>query len=140
MNTGTVAARKAGNMVDLDSDPTNAPGSRPPKRYLDVLELLANGINVYSTLNIQHVESLNDVVAQITRIRVLETVPDSIIDRADDIEIIDIKPQDLIKRMQDGKAYVPKTARRAIENYFSPGNLTALRELALRRAAQLAAA
>ncbi|PYE94834.1 two-component system sensor histidine kinase KdpD [Rhizobium sp. PP-F2F-G38] len=115
---------------------TNAPGSRHPKRYLDVLELLANGIDVYTTLNIQHVESLNDIVAQITRIRVRETVPDSIIDRADDIEIIDITPQDLIKRMQDGKVYVPKTARRAIENYFSPGNLTALRELALRRTAQ----
>ncbi|MCD2180481.1 sensor histidine kinase [Rhizobium sp. GN54] len=115
---------------------TNAPGSRHPKRYLDVLELLAHGIDVYSTLNIQHVESLNDVVAQITRIRVRETVPDSVIDRADDIEIIDITPQDLIKRLQDGKVYVPKTARRAIENYFSPGNLTALRELALRRTAQ----
>lgn len=115
---------------------TNAPGSRHPKRYLDVLELLANGIDVYSTLNIQHVESLNDVVAQITGVRVRETVPDSVIDRADDIEIIDITPQDLIKRLHDGKVYVPKTARRAIENYFSPGNLTALRELALRRTAQ----
>jgi two-component system sensor histidine kinase KdpD len=115
---------------------TNAPGSRHPKRYLDVLELLINGIDVYSTLNIQHVESLNDVVAQITRIRVRETVPDSILDRADDIEIIDITPHDLIKRLQDGKVYIPKTARRAIENYFSPGNLTALRELALRRTAQ----
>lgn len=115
---------------------TNAPGSRHPKRYLDVLELLAQGIDVYSTLNIQHVESLNDVVAQITRIRVRETVPDSVIDRADDIEIIDITPQDLIKRLKDGKVYVPKTARRAIENYFSAGNLTALRELALRRTAQ----
>ncbi|MDO9418388.1 sensor histidine kinase KdpD [Pararhizobium sp.] len=115
---------------------TNAAGSRHPKRYLDVLELLANGIDVYTTLNIQHVESLNDVVAQITRIRVRETVPDSIIDRADDIEIIDITPQDLIKRLQDGKVYVPNTARHAMENYFSPGNLTALRELALRRTAQ----
>jgi two-component system sensor histidine kinase KdpD len=115
---------------------TNAPGSRHPKRYMDVQELLTHGIDVYTTLNIQHVESLNDVVAQITRIRVRETVPDSIIDRADDIEIIDITPQDLIKRMQDGKVYVAKTARRAIENYFSPGNLTALRELALRRTAQ----
>lgn len=115
---------------------TNAPGSRHPKRYLDVQELLSRGIDVYSTLNIQHVESLNDVVAQITRIRVRETVPDSIVDRADDIEIIDITPDDLIKRLADGKVYVPKTARRAIENYFSPGNLTALRELALRRTAQ----
>lgn len=115
---------------------TNAPGSRHPKRYLDVQEILSHGIDVYSTLNIQHVESLNDVVAQITRIRVRETVPDSIIDGADDIEIIDITPDDLIKRLGDGKVYLPKTAKRAIENYFSPGNLTALRELALRRTAQ----
>jgi two-component system sensor histidine kinase KdpD len=115
---------------------TNAPGSRHPKRYLDVQELLDRGIDVYTTLNIQHVESLNDVVAQITRIRVRETVPDSIIDRADDIEIIDLTPDDLIKRLRDGKVYLPKTAKAAIENYFSPGNLTALRELALRRTAQ----
>ena len=115
---------------------TNAAGSRHPKRYMDVEELLARGIDVYSTLNIQHVESLNDVVAQITRVRVRETVPDTIIDRADDVEIIDITPDDLIKRLHDGKVYMVQTARRAIENYFSPGNLTALRELALRRTAQ----
>lgn len=115
---------------------TNAAGSRHPKRYMDVEELLSQGIEVYSTLNIQHVESLNDIVAQITQIRVRETVPDSIIDRADDVEIIDITPDDLIKRLKDGKVYMPTTARRAIENYFSPGNLTALRELALRRTAQ----
>nr|WP_198598375.1 sensor histidine kinase KdpD [Mangrovicella endophytica] len=115
---------------------TNAPGSRHPKRYLDVEELLARGIDVYTTLNIQHVESLNDVVAQITRIRVRETVPDSIIDRADDIEIIDITPDDLIKRLHQGKVYMPRTAERAVQNYFSPSNLTALRELALRRTAQ----
>ncbi|TPJ80960.1 sensor histidine kinase KdpD [Mesorhizobium sp. B2-6-2] len=115
---------------------TNASGSRHPKRYLDVQEILAQGIDVYTTLNIQHVESLNDVVAQITRVRVRETVPDSIIDKADDIEIIDLTPDDLIKRLQDGKVYFPNTAQRAIENYFSPGNLTALRELALRRTAQ----
>ncbi|KQS75385.1 sensor histidine kinase KdpD [Rhizobium sp. Leaf383] len=132
---GILKRRPALALVD-ELAHTNAPGSRHPKRYLDVLELLAKGIDVYTTLNIQHVESLNDIVAQITRIRVRETVPDSIIDRADDIEIIDITPQDLIKRMQDGKVYLPKTARRAIENYFSPGNLTALRELALRRTAQ----
>jgi two-component system sensor histidine kinase KdpD len=115
---------------------SNAPGSRHPKRYLDVEELLAAGIDVYTTINIQHVESLNDVVAQITRIRVRETVPDSIIDRADDIEIIDITPDDLLQRLRDGKVYVAKTATRAINHYFSPGNLTALRELALRRTAQ----
>ena len=115
---------------------SNAPGSRHPKRYLDVEELLAAGIDVFTTLNIQHVESLNDVVAQITRIRVRETVPDSILDRADDIEIIDITPDDLLQRLRDGKVYVAKTATRALAHYFSPGNLTALRELALRRTAQ----
>ncbi len=115
---------------------SNAPGSRHPKRYLDVEELLAAGIDVYTTLNIQHVESLNDVVAKITRIRVRETVPDSVIERADDIELIDLTPEDLIQRLKDGKVYVPHQAERAVKHYFLPGNLTALRELALRRTAQ----
>ncbi len=115
---------------------TNAPGSRHPKRYLDVEELLAAGIDVYTTLNIQHVESLNDVVAQITGIRVRETVPDSILDRADDIEVIDLAPDELMQRLREGKVYVPQQAERALDHYFSPGNLTALRELALRRTAQ----
>jgi two-component system sensor histidine kinase KdpD len=115
---------------------TNAPGSRHPKRYLDVGELLDNGIDVYTAVNIQHIESLNDVVAQITRVRVRETVPDSIIDRADDIELVDLTPNDLIQRLKEGKVYVPKQAERALEHYFSPGNLTALRELALRRTAE----
>ncbi|HVV95325.1 MAG TPA: sensor histidine kinase KdpD [Hyphomicrobiales bacterium] len=114
----------------------NAPGSRHPKRYLDVEELLAAGIDVYTTLNIQHVESLNDVVARITRVRVRETVPDSVLDRADDIEVVDLSPDDLIRRLREGKVYVPEHAARALENYFSPGNLTALRELALRRTAE----
>src|SRR5208283_4251333 len=115
---------------------TNAPGSRHPKRHMDVEELLAAGIDVYSTLNIQHVESLNDVVAKITRIRVRETVPDSIIDRADDVEVVDLTPEDLIQRLKEGKVYVPAQAERAVRHYFQPGNLTALRELALRRTAQ----
>jgi two-component system sensor histidine kinase KdpD len=115
---------------------TNAPGSRHPKRHLDVDELLAAGIDVYTTLNIQHVESLNDVVAKITRIRVRETVPDSIVDQADEIELVDLTPEDLIQRLEEGKIYVPHQAERAIRNYFRPGNLTALRELALRRTAQ----
>jgi two-component system, OmpR family, sensor histidine kinase KdpD len=115
---------------------TNAPGSRHPKRYLDVEEIIAAGIDVFATLNIQHVESLNDVVARITRIRVRETVPDSILDQADDIEVIDLSPEDLIKRLREGKVYVPHQAERAIRHYFSQGNLTALRELALRRTAQ----
>jgi two-component system sensor histidine kinase KdpD len=115
---------------------SNAPGSRHPKRYLDVEELLAAGIDVFTTVNIQHIESLNDVVAQITRIRVRETVPDSVLDAADDIEVIDLSPGDLLQRLRDGKVYVPQTAARALDHYFSPGNLTALRELALRRTAQ----
>jgi two-component system sensor histidine kinase KdpD len=115
---------------------TNAPGSRHPKRYMDVEELLAAGIDIYTTLNIQHVESLNDVVARITRIRVRETVPDSVIDRADEIELIDLTPQALIQRLREGKVYVPQQAERAVRHYFQPGNLTALRELALRRTAQ----
>ena len=115
---------------------TNAPGSRHPKRYLDVEELLAAGIDVYATLNIQHLESLNDVVAKITRVFVRETVPDSILDRADEVEVVDLTPEDLIQRLHEGKVYVPQQAERAIRNYFQPGNLTALRELALRRTAQ----
>src|SRR5947199_3326939 len=114
---------------------TNAPGSRHPKRYLDVEELLNHGIDVYTTVNIQHIESLNDVVAQITHVRVRETVPDSVFDRADAIELVDLTPDDLIERLKEGKVYVPQQAERALEHYFSPGNLTALRELALRRTA-----
>jgi two-component system sensor histidine kinase KdpD len=115
---------------------SNSPGSRHPKRYMDVEELLGAGIDVYATLNIQHVESLNDVVAKITRIRVRETVPDSIIDRADDIELVDLTPDDLIQRLKEGKVYLPRQAERATRHYFQPGNLTALRELSLRRTAQ----
>ena len=98
---------------------TNAPGSRHPKRYLDVEELIAAGIDVYTTLNIQHVESLNDVVARITRIRVRETVPDSILDQADEIEVVDLTPDDLIQRLREGKVYVPHQAERAVRHYFS---------------------
>src|SRR5258706_9715033 len=111
----------------------NAPGSRHPKRYLDVEELLAAGIDVYTTLNVQHIESLNDVVAQITKVRVRETVPDSILDRAEDIELVDLTPADLIARLGEGKVYIREQAQRAVKHFFSPGNLTALRELALRR-------
>ncbi|MBB4857674.1 two-component system sensor histidine kinase KdpD [Novosphingobium chloroacetimidivorans] len=114
---------------------TNAPGSRHPKRYQDVEELLAAGIDVYSTLNIQHVESLNDVVASFTRVRVRETVPDSVLEQAE-IEVVDIPPDELIERLKQGKVYVPHEATRALGHFFSKSNLTALRELALRRAAQ----
>ncbi len=115
---------------------TNVEGSRHPKRYLDVEEILAAGIDVYSTLNVQHLESLNDVVARITRVRVNETVPDSILDRANDVEVVDLTPEDLIQRLKEGKVYLPDAAQRATQHYFVPGNLTALRELALRRTAQ----
>ena len=115
---------------------TNAEGSRHPKRYLDVEELLGTGIDVYSTMNVQHVESLNDVVARITRIRVRETVPDRIVDAADEVELVDLTPADLIARLREGKVYVRDNAERALRHYFSPGNLTALRELALRRTAE----
>ena len=115
---------------------TNAPGSRHPKRYMDVEELLDNGIDIYSTLNVQHLESLNDVVAQITQVRVRETIPDSILDRADEVELVDLTPEDLIQRLKEGKVYMPEQAERAIRNYFMPGNLTALRELSLRRTAE----
>ncbi|MET0137363.1 MAG: sensor histidine kinase KdpD, partial [Sphingobium sp.] len=114
---------------------TNAPGSRHPKRYQDVEELLDAGIDVYSTVNIQHVESLNDVVTSFTRVRIRETVPDSILETAE-IEVVDIPPDDLIERLKDGKVYIPQEATRALGHFFSKSNLTALRELALRRAAQ----
>ena len=114
---------------------TNADGSRHPKRYLDVEEILQHGIDVYTTVNIQHIESLNDVVAQITHVRVRETIPDAVFDRADAVELVDLTPDDLIQRLKEGKVYVPIQAERALVHFFSPANLIALRELALRRTA-----
>ena len=136
MDLDAILARRPGLVLVDELAHTNAPESRHPKRYMDVEELLVAGIDVYTTLNIQHVESLNDIVAGITKIRVRETVPDSMIDLACDIELIDLTPEDLIARLNEGKVYLPDQAERAIRNYFSPGNLTALRELALRRTAQ----
>ena len=136
MDLDAVIARRPQIVLVDELAHSNAPGSRHPKRYLDVEELLNNGIDVYTTVNIQHIESLNDVIAQITRIRVRETVPDSIFDRANTVELIDLAPEDLIGRLKEGKVYVPKQAERALEHFFSPANLTALRELALRRTAE----
>ncbi len=136
MDLDALLARKPGLALVDELAHSNAPGSRHPKRWMDVRELLEAGIDVATTMNIQHVESLNDVVASITRIRVRETVPDDVIDQADDIELVDLTPSDLIQRLHDGKVYVSQTATRAVGNYFSSGNLTALRELALRRTAQ----
>ncbi|HEY5920953.1 MAG TPA: sensor histidine kinase KdpD [Kofleriaceae bacterium] len=127
-------ARKPGFVVVDELAHTNAPGSRHAKRWQDVVELLDAGIDVWTTLNVQHVESLGDVVQQITGIKVRETVPDAMLERADDIELVDLSPEDLLARLAEGKVYVPDQASRAL--LFQRGNLLALRELALRRAAE----
>jgi two-component system, OmpR family, sensor histidine kinase KdpD len=114
---------------------TNVPGMRHPKRWQDVEELLAAGINVWTTLNVQHIESLNDVIAQITGVAVKETLPDTVLERADEIELIDITPNKLMERLAAGKVYIPAQAERALKNFFQKGNLVALRELSLRQAA-----
>src|SRR6266478_1422312 len=136
MDLDAVIARRPQIALVDELAHTNVAGSRHPKRHLDVEELLSHGIDVYTAVNIQHIESLNDVVAQITHVRVRETVPDSVFDRADAIELVDLTPDDLIERLKEGKVYVPKQAERALEHFFSPANLTALRELALRRTAE----
>ena len=115
---------------------TNAPGSRHERRWQDVQELLAAGISVHTTLNVQHLESLNDVVARITGVQVRETVPDAVFDEADEVELADLTPEDLLVRLQQGKVYLPEVAERAREQFFRKGNLIALRELALRRVAE----
>jgi two-component system sensor histidine kinase KdpD len=115
---------------------TNAPDSRHLKRWQDVEELLEAGINVYTTVNVQHLESLNDVVAQITGAVIRETIPDSILENADEVELIDLSPDDLLKRLEAGKVYVPQQAEQAMKSFFRRGNLMALRELALRRTAE----
>ena len=115
---------------------TNAPGSRHPKRFQDVEEILDAGIDVYTTLNIQHLESLNDIVAQVTGVVVRETLPDRVIDEASEIEVIDLPPDELLVRLSEGKVYIPDQAARAIQKFFRKGNLTALREMSLRRAAE----
>jgi two-component system sensor histidine kinase KdpD len=115
---------------------SNAPGSRHPKRWQDVDELLDAGIDVFTTLNVQHLESLNDVVAQITGVLVRETVPDAAFDKAYEVRVVDLPVDELLERLREGKVYVPHQAAQAIENFFKEGNLTALRELALRRTAE----
>jgi two-component system, OmpR family, sensor histidine kinase KdpD len=136
MDLDAIIARRPQIVLVDELAHTNAEGSRHPKRYLDVEELMNRGIDVYTTVNIQHIESLNDVVAQITHVRVRETVPDAVFDRADAVELVDLTPDDLIQRLKEGKVYVTKQAERALEHFFSPANLTALRELALRRTAE----
>jgi two-component system, OmpR family, sensor histidine kinase KdpD len=129
-------ARRPSLMLVDEYAHTNVPGSRHPKRWQDVDELLGAGIDVWTTLNIQHLESLNDVVQKISKVRVRETVPDSVFDKADEIVLVDFPPDELLRRLAEGKVYVQDTAARAVENFFKPQNLTALRELALRRTAE----
>jgi two-component system sensor histidine kinase KdpD len=136
MDVEAIIARRPKFVLVDELAHTNVPGSRHVKRHEDVEDILAAGINVFSTLNIQHLESLNDVVERITGVKVRETLPDSVLAGADEIEVIDLPPEDLLKRLAEGKVYVPEQARRAIQNFFQPGNLTALREMALRHAAE----
>ena len=135
MDLDAVLARRPQLALVDEFAHTNVEGSRHPKRWQDVMELLDAGIHVYTTLNVQHVESLNDVVASFTRIRVRETVPDSVFDGAE-VEVVDLPPDELIERLKDGKVYIPAEATRALDRFFSKANLSALREMALRRAAQ----
>ncbi|MBK7644337.1 MAG: sensor histidine kinase KdpD [Planctomycetes bacterium] len=129
-------ARKPGLLLLDELAHTNAPGLRHAKRWQDVEELLDAGIEVYTTLNVQHVESLNDVVERLTGVRVRETVPDSILERADAIELVDLPPDELLARLTEGKVYVPAQAERALQSFFRKENLIALRELALRKTAE----
>ncbi|MGH8058540.1 MAG: two-component sensor histidine kinase, partial [Candidatus Entotheonellia bacterium] len=136
MDLDAVLARRPQLILVDELAHTNVPGSRHPKRYLDVEELLAAGIDLYTTINIQHLESLNDAVAQITGIRVRETIPDRIFDRAAEIELVDLSPEELLQRLREGKVYVPEQVERAVHRFFRLGNLAALRQLALRRTAE----
>ncbi|MBV8972696.1 MAG: sensor histidine kinase KdpD, partial [Sphingomonadaceae bacterium] len=135
MDLDAVLARRPALALVDELAHTNVDGSRHPKRWQDVEELRDAGIDVYTTLNVQHVESLNDVVASFTRVRVRETVPDALFDDAE-IEVVDLPPDELIERLKAGKVYVPAEASRALGHFFSKANLSALREMALRRAAQ----
>lgn len=131
---GALARKPALILVD-ELAHSNVPGSRHPKRWQDVEELLAAGIDVHSTVNVQHLETLNDVVGGITGIRVWETVPDHVFDSADEVVLVDLPPDELLQRLKEGKVYLPQQAERAVQNFFRKGNLIALRELALRRTA-----
>jgi two-component system sensor histidine kinase KdpD len=132
MDLDAIIARKPQIVLVDELAHTNAPGSRHTKRYQDVLDILDNGINVYTTVNVQHLESRSDTVAQITGIVVRETIPDEIFENADEIEVIDLTPDELLQRLSDGKVYTPERSKEAIESFFRKGNITALREMALR--------
>ena len=129
-------ARRPALLVLDELAHANAPGSRHTKRWQDVVELQEAGIDVWTTLNVQHVESVNDLVERITGVVVRETLPDSVLDEADEVEFVDLPPEDLLRRLAEGRVYVPDQAARAVRKFFRKGNLTALRELALRRTAE----
>jgi two-component system sensor histidine kinase KdpD len=135
MDTAAVIARRPQVALVDELAHTNAPGSAHEKRWQDVEEIRDAGITVISTLNIQHLESLNDVVAGITGVRVRETVPDHVVDEADELEVVDISPEALQSRMRHGNIYPPEQAQRALDSFFRKGNLAALRELVLKRVA-----
>jgi two-component system, OmpR family, sensor histidine kinase KdpD len=132
MDLDAIIARKPQIVLVDELAHTNAPGSRHTKRFQDVLEILDNGINVYTTVNVQHLESRSDTVSQITGIIVRETLPDEIFENADEIEVIDLTPEELLQRLSEGKVYTPERSKEAIESFFRKGNITALREMALR--------
>ncbi len=132
MDLDAIISRKPYIVLVDELAHTNAPGSRHAKRYQDVQELLDNGINVYTTVNVQHLESRSDTVAQITGIIVRETIPDEIFENADEIEVVDLTPEELLQRLAEGKVYAPERSKEAIESFFRKGNITALREMALR--------
>jgi two-component system sensor histidine kinase KdpD len=136
MDLDAILSRKPHLVLVDELAHTNAPGSRHAKRYQDVLELLDNGIDVYTTVNVQHLESRAGTVAQITGVTVRETVPDSILEQADEVELIDIPPDELLKRLAEGKVYTPERSQEAVRNFFQKGNLTALREMSLRLTAE----
>ncbi|MGQ9370482.1 DUF4118 domain-containing protein [Azospirillum sp. ST 5-10] len=136
MDLDAILARRPRLVLVDELAHTNIPGSRHVKRWQDVEEILDAGVDVYSTLNVQHLESLNDVVERIAGVKVRETLPDGVLQKADEIELIDLPPQELLKRLSEGKVYVPEQAQRAADHFFSAGNLTALREMALRQAAE----
>jgi two-component system, OmpR family, sensor histidine kinase KdpD len=135
MDLDAIIARRPQIVLVDELAHTNAPGSRHAKRYQDVLEILDYGINVYTTVNVQHLESRSDTVAQITGVIVRETFPDEIFENADEIEVVDLTPEELLQRLSEGKVYAPERSREAVESFFRKGNITALREMALRMVA-----
>jgi two-component system, OmpR family, sensor histidine kinase KdpD len=136
LDVDAALARRPGLLLLDELAHTNAPGSRHPKRWQDAQELLAAGIDVWTTLNVQHLESVNDLVERVTGVVVRETLPDHLLDEADEVEFVDLPPEDLLRRLAEGKVYLPDQAARAVGQFFRKGNLTALRELALRRTAE----